>query len=124
MTGALHDVARAALPVAIALLGLAAAARAVRWLRIDDAQAQRIASQHLDPLSTWCLVAAAVCTLARGAAGDSLLALAFPVLIGVAAVLLRTPGETSEPVADEPEAPAPTAPAPPRAGSLWARENH
>ena len=56
MTAFLHVVARAALPVAIGLLACTAAAAAVLWSRFDDAQAQRLARQYLEPLSTWCPV--------------------------------------------------------------------
>ena len=91
MTAFMHDVARAALPVAIGLLVCAAAAAAVRWSRFDDAQAQRLARQYLEPLSTWCLVALATHTLALGAAGEaSVLSLVLPLALGAAAVLLRT----------------------------------
>ena len=95
MTAFLHDVARAALPVAIGLLTCAAAAAAVLWSRFDDAQAQRLARQYLEPLSTWCLVALATHTLALGAAGEaSVLSLVLPLALGAAAVLLRTATES------------------------------
>jgi hypothetical protein len=123
MTDALHHVTRAALPVAIVLLSFAFAARAVLWAQLDDAQAQRIARQYLEPLSTWCLIATGVYTLALGLRGDAeLVAFVVPVAIGVAAVALRPPGEPSpgepeqEPAAS---APAPAQPIP--AGHLWSR---
>lgn len=117
-----HDIAQAALPVAIALLVLAAAARAVPVARIDDARVQRLAGRYLEPLSTWCLIALGVYTLALGAAGQSsLLAFVPPVALGVAAALLRPVGEEQEPRApDADPEPRPTAPAP---GSLWARQH-
>jgi len=123
MTDALHHITRAAIPVAIALLTFTLAARAVLWARLDHAPARRIASQHLEPLSTWCLIATGVYTLALGLRGDAqLVAFVIPVVIGIAAVLLRP---ASEPSRDEPEdqsvAPAPQ-PAPPvPAGLLWSR---
>ncbi len=129
MSALMHDVARAALPVAIGLLICAAWARAVVWAQIDHGQAQRIAQQYLEPLSTWCLVAVAVHTLALGAAGDAdVLSLALPLVLGAAAVVLRATGEPSGPPAvareERPPAPPPpaTAPVPARApdGSLWA----
>jgi hypothetical protein len=123
MTDALHHVTRAALPVAIVLLSFAFAARAVLWAQLDDAHAQRIARQYLDPLSTWCLIATGVYTLALGLRGDAeLVAFVVPVAIGVAAVALRPPGAPSpgepeqEPAAS---APAPAQPIP--AGQLWSR---
>ena len=127
MTDALHHVTRAALPVAIVLLSFAFAARAVLWAQLDDAQAQRIARQYLEPLSTWCLIATGVYTLALGLRGDAeLVAFVVPVAIGVAAVALRPQGEPS-PGEPEPEPAAPEAPAQPvtrtpiPAGHLWSR---
>ncbi len=130
MTDALHHVTRAALPVAITLLCFALAARAVLWAQLDHAPARRIAQQYLEPLSTWCLIATGVYTLALGLRGDAeLAAFVVPVVIGVAAVALRPPGEPSpdepepEPAASAPApAPAqPAAPAPIPAGQLWSR---
>jgi len=104
MTAFMHDVARAALPVAIGLLTCAAAAAAVLWTRFDDTQAQRLARQYLEALSTWCLVALATHTLALGAAGEaSVLSLVLPLALGAAAVLLRTAIESgTRPAAAEP----------------------
>jgi hypothetical protein len=124
MTDALHHVTRAALPVAIVLLSFAFAARALLWAQLDDAQARRIARQYLEPLSTWCLIATGVYTLALGLRGDAeLVAFVVPVAIGVAAVALRPPGEPS-PVEPEQE-PAASAPAPahpiPAGHHLWSR---
>jgi len=118
MTAFMHDVARAALPVAIGLLVCAAAAAAVLWSRFDDAQAQRLARQYLEPLSTWCLVALATHTLALGAAGEaSVLSLVLPLALGAAAVLVRTAADPSpRPAPAEPmkrRAAAPAAPPPP-----------
>jgi hypothetical protein len=148
VTGFMHDVASASLPVAIGLLALAATARAVLWARLDHAPAQRLAQHHLEPLSTWCLVAVAVNTAAVGAAGDAgVVSLALPLCLGVAAVMLRSAGERDAPAAaapakarprpapgttapaapappappaPAPAAPVPAAPTPP--GSLWADE--
>jgi len=104
MTTFMHDVARAALPVAIGLLTCTAAAAAVLWSRFDDAQAQRLARQYLEPLSTWCLVALATHTLALGAAGEaSVLSLVLPLALGAGAVLLRSvPGSAARSAPAEP----------------------
>jgi hypothetical protein len=103
MTAFLHDVARAALPVAIGLLACAAAARAVLWSGFDDAQAQRLARQYLAPLCTWSLIALGTHVVALGAAGEaSVLALLLPLALGAAAVLLRVvpEQETAAPAAE------------------------
>jgi hypothetical protein len=125
MSEALHHVTRAALPVAILLLSFAFAARALLWAEIDHTPARRIAQQYLVPLSTWCLIATGVYTLALGLRGDAeLIAFVVPVAIGVAAAVLRPAPERSP---DEPEdetaAPAPSPqPTPPTpAGLLWSR---
>jgi hypothetical protein len=95
----LHDVARASLPVAIALLVLTAAARAVLWLRIDELEG--VARQYLEALGTWCLIAVATYTLSASAAGDAgALSLAVSLALGAAAVLLRSapaPSPRAEP---------------------------
>ena len=136
MSTFMEDVARATLPVAIALLIFAATARAVLWARIDDAQAQRLAGQYAEPLATWCVVAVATHVLALGAAGEAgALSLALPLCLGAVAMVLRSEGEAEGPAAAAPPkeraaanaasasspsaAPAP-APAPAPAGSLWA----
>jgi hypothetical protein len=120
MSAFMHDVAQAALPVAIALLVFATTARAALWAQIEDAAVQRIARQYLEPLATWCLVAVATYALAVLAAGDiSVVSLAFPVVVGAAAVVLRSDGETEEPPS-RPAAAVPTAPGPAPAGRLWA----
>lgn len=107
MSGLAHDVATASLPVAVALAILAGAARLVLWAQVDDARVQDVAREYLGPLTTWCLVAVGVNSLAVGAAGDAgVLTLALPAILGAAAVLLRP--------ASEPSAPEPTRPAPPR----------
>jgi TctA family transporter len=124
MSAFMHDVARASLPVAIALLILAATARAALWAQIDDATVQRIARQYLEPLATWCLVAVVTHVLALGAAGDvTLWSLVLPLIAGAAAVVLRSEGETERPVAVAPQPqpqPAPPAAAAPATGPLWA----
>jgi hypothetical protein len=123
MSAVMHDVARASLPVVIALLICAATARAALWAQIDDAAVQRVARQYLEPLATWCLVAVVTHVLALGAAGDvTLWSLAVPLVAGAAAVVLRSEGETERPAAVAPEPqPAPPAAAPaPAAGPLWA----
>jgi hypothetical protein len=131
VTAVMHDVARAALPVAIGLLILAGTARAALWARLDDERARRIAAQYLEPLATWALVALATHTLSLGLAGEAgALSVALPLALGAAAVVLRMSGEAPErpaatraaPVAPPP-APAPMPPTPstePAAGTLWA----
>jgi len=125
----MHDVARAALPVAIGLLVLATTARAALWARLDDERVARLAAQYVEPLSTWCLVALAVHTLALGLAGEAhALRVALALALGAAAVVLRASGEATErptpsaapPVV--PAAPAAAAPASPAASPsrLWA----
>ena len=128
MTEALHHVTRAALPVAILLLSFAVAARALLWAEIDHTPARRIAQQYLEPLSTWCLIAAGVYTLALGLRGDAeLAAFLVPVAIAVAAVLLRPPGEPSPAEATTPAPATAASPAPPAtpvpAGHLWSRHH-
>jgi hypothetical protein len=119
MTEALHHVTRAALPVAILLLSFTVAARALLWAELDHAPARRIARLYLEPLSTWCLIATGVYTLALILRADAeLVAFVVPVVIAVAAVLLRAPGEPPADVPEpEPAAPPPAAPA--QAGTLW-----
>ena len=86
--------ARAALPVAIALLVLTAAARAVLWMRIDELQG--VARQYIEALGTWCLIALATYMLAASAAGDAgALSLAVSLALGAAAMLLRSAPEPS-----------------------------
>ena len=124
MTAFMHDVARAALPVAIGLLILAGTARAALWARLDDERARRLAAQYLEPLATWSLVALATHTLALGLAGEAgALSVALPLALGAAAVMLRVSGEAPEwPAATRAAAPpAPATPsADPAAGPLWA----
>jgi hypothetical protein len=123
MSAFMHDVARASLPVAIALLVFAATARGALWAQIDDAAAQRVAREYLGPLATWCLIAVATHVLALGAAGDvTFLSLAFALVLGAAAMLLRTVSEPEEaPARPAAAAPAPApAPTPPPARRLWA----
>jgi hypothetical protein len=125
MSEALHHVTRAALPVAIALLSFTLAARAVLWAQLDHAPARRIASQYLEPLGTWCLIATGVYTLALGLRGDAeLVAFVIPVVLGIGAVALR-PAPEHSPDEDqlEPAAPAPqpVTQTPVPAGHLWSR---
>jgi hypothetical protein len=109
MTAFLHDVARAALPVAIGLLACAAVARAVLLSGFDDAQAQRLARQYPAPLCTWSLIALGTHVVALGAAGEaSVLALLLPLALGAATVLLRVAPE-QEPAAPEAERARPRA---------------
>ena len=130
MSGFAHDAAGASLTVAIGLLALASAAAVVLWAQVDDPRAQRPARHYLEPLSTWCLIALGTHTLALGAAGDlAVQSLALPLVLGAAAVVVRSAAEAQPPgqavhrpaVRTRPAAPpaAPTqAPAPD--GALWA----
>jgi hypothetical protein len=88
-----HDVASAALSVAIVLLLLAAAARVAVWQRIGGAE-ERLARAYLEPLALWCLGALAVHVLAVGAAGEAgVVSVGVPVILGVVAALLHPAGE-------------------------------
>lgn len=118
MSAVLHDVARAALPVAIALLVLTAAARAVLWMRIDELQG--VARQYIEALGTWCLIALATYMLAASAAGDAgALSLAVSLALGAAAMLMRSAPEPS-PRAEPQQSPAVvTAPESSPARPLW-----
>lgn len=122
-------VANASFPVAVGLLICAAIARGVLWAEVDDAPAQRLSRQYLEPLSTWSLIALATHIVAWIAAGDgNLVWLVLPLGLGVVAALLRSAGEAEERAQVEPEAQplaasAPTpAPAPAPSGHLWARQ--
>ena len=101
MSAFMHDVARASLPVAIALLAFTGVARAALWA--DDPTFVRLGRQYLEPLSTWCLGAVAVQLFAVVAAGDAgALSLFLPIAMGAAAVLLRPSEEAT--AAPEPAA--------------------
>jgi hypothetical protein len=119
MSAFMHDVARASLPVAIALLAFTCVARAALWA--DDPAVVRVGRQYLEPLSIWCLGAVGVQLFAVVAAGDAgALSLLLPIAMGAAAALLR-PSEEGAPApaaaASERKAAAPrkraAAPAPP-----------
>ena len=111
-------IANASLPVAVVLLVLTATARGVLWAEIDDPAWQRTAREYLEPLSTWCLGAAALNVIALGAAGEFGPGMLVPIALGAGAVFLRSERAAVEMVAPGPE------PSPPRTatGSLWARE--
>ena len=95
MSAFMHDVARASLPVAIALLAFTAVARAALWA--DDAAVVRVGRQYLEPLSIWCLGAVGVQLFAVVAAGDAgALSLLLPIAMGAAAALLRPSEEAPE----------------------------
>jgi hypothetical protein len=95
-------VADAALPVAVALLVLTAVARCVLWARIEGDE-QRIASQHLDALAIWCLIATGTYAFAICAAGEAApLPLGAAIALAVAAIVLRS-NETAAVTADEPK---------------------
>jgi nucleoid-associated protein YgaU len=137
MSAFMHDVARASLPVAIALLAFTAVARAALWA--DDPAVVRVGRQYLEPLSVWCLGAVGVQLFAVVAAGDAgALSLLLPIAMGAAAALLRpseeaAPAPAAAPKAAAPRkraaAPAPSAPAPspskpaasPAPASLWVK---
>jgi hypothetical protein len=126
VSGFLADVAGAALPVAIALLVLTAAARGALWAGLDQAT-QRLAREYLAPLGNWCLIALAAYTVALVGAGEvSALSLGLALILGGAAVLLRLAPARAEKraaaPAPAPAVPAPAAPATPPptpAGALW-----
>src|SRR5689334_23541551 len=99
----MSHVTQAALPVALGLLSLALAARAILWAEIDHAPARRIASRYLDALCVWCLIATGVYTVALALRNDAeLVAFVVPVVIAVGAVLLR-PARESAPAEPSPE---------------------
>jgi hypothetical protein len=121
----MSTIAHAALPVAVALLILAVAARAVLYSKVDD-DLTRVAREHLEALTSWCLVGLVVYALALTAAGElSVLAFLIAVAMGVVAVLARTVPEEKqdapEPVVVTPEPQPVTSRAAPT-GSLWARQ--
>jgi hypothetical protein len=122
MSGFPHDVASAALGVALVLMVAAAAAGAVLWARVEDADIHALAREYLAPLATWGLGFAGVCAAAHLLAGDALRTLGLPLgLAAAAALLLATTGEPrpAEPAREEPAAgpePAPT--------SLWAHHGY
>ena len=108
----MHDVARASLPVALALLAFTAVARAALWA--DDPAIVHVGRKYLEPLSIWCLGAVGVQLFAVVAAGEAgALSLLLPIAMGAAAALLRpSEEETPAPAAARskpPEAAAPSA---------------
>ena len=115
MSAFMHDVARASLPVAIALLAFTAVARAALWA--DDPAVVRAGRQYLEPLSIWCLGAVGVQLFAVVAAGDAgAVSLLLPIAMGAAAALLRPSEEAAAPApaaAPRKRAAAPTPPSPP-----------
>jgi hypothetical protein len=130
----MHDVARASLPVAIALLAFTAVARAALWA--DDPAVVRLGRQYLEPLSIWCLGAVGVQLFAVVAAGDAgALSLLLPIAMGAAAALLRpseeaVPAPAAAPKAAAPSkraaapsapAPSPSKPVPSAPASLWVK---
>jgi hypothetical protein len=93
MSALLHDVAGAALPVAIVLLLLAAAARVAVGQRIGGTE-ERLARAYLEPLALWCLGALAVHVVAVAAAGDAgLVSVGVPLILAAVAALLPPAGE-------------------------------
>jgi nucleoid-associated protein YgaU len=134
MSAFMHDVARASLPVAIALLAFTAVARAALWA--DDPAFVRVGRRYLEPLSVWCLGAVGVQLFAVVAAGDAgALSLLLPIAMGAAAALLRPSEEAAPAPAAAPQAaaprkraaapsapaPSPSEPVPSAPASLWVK---
>jgi hypothetical protein len=138
MSGFLHDVAAASLPIAITLLLLGALARGVLASRTDDAELRELAAAYVGPFSLFCLVAAGVHLVGLLGSGDGGgLAIALGLAIAAGAVALRptdatraaaavpaaapAPAPAPEPVAEEAPDPAPApVPGPLADGALWA----
>jgi hypothetical protein len=128
MSAFFGHVADAALPVAIGLLVLTAAARGVLWAQLEGDE-RRLARQYLEPLATWCLIAAGTYASAICAGGEAgVLPLAAAIGVAVAAIVLRS-DETAAVTADarkpnvhKPAEPKPAEPKPAPASSLWVDE--
>ena len=117
----MSEIAHAALPVVVALLLLAVAARVVVMTDVDD-DLTRFAREHLEALSSWCLIGLVVYGLALAAAGElGIVSFAIAVAMGVVAVLARTVPEARDAPEPAPEEPAPAPPRGAPTGSLWAR---
>jgi hypothetical protein len=122
MSDALHHVATASLPVATGLLVLTAVDRAVMWAEVKDERLAHLAREYLGALSTWCLILVAVHAAALGGAGGlDAGSVGVALVIGAAAVLLRSEADTAE---EEPEdtpewAVAAREPAAPASRPLW-----
>ena len=113
MSAFFDAVAVAALPVAVGLLLLAAAARVVLWAPVGDVPVRRAARQHLGPLCTWSLAAFVVYAIALTAAGSaSVLSLAVALVLAATAVVLSPGAEAPRP--DAAAAPRTATPAAPR----------
>jgi hypothetical protein len=119
MTAFLHDLAAAALPVAIALLAGALATRAV--------PSSPLARDYLEPLATWSLVAIALHTFTLLAAGDvNGFSLALALALAAGGVAVRPWGAAQERPADPEPEPVPERDVAPLRGAgpgerLWAR---
>src|SRR4051812_34839077 len=110
----MSEIAHAALPVIVALLILTVAARAVLFTKVDD-DLTRFAREHLEALSSWCLIGLVVYGLALAAAGElGVVSFLIAVAMGVVAVLARSLPEAPEPAPEVPVEPpaAPTRAAP------------
>jgi hypothetical protein len=93
MSALFHDVAIAALPVAIVLLLLAAAARIAVGQSVGGTE-ERLARAYLEPLALWSVGAFAVHVVAIGAAGEAgVVSVGVPLVLGVVAALLHPAGE-------------------------------
>jgi hypothetical protein len=116
----LDAVAAAALPAAVALLVATAAARAVLWAPGAGERARRMAQQHAERLSLWCLVALVAFALGSAADGTSGFgSIALTLLIAACAVLLRPGAPHAEPRRAAEAPPTPAAEAPAAGDSLW-----
>ncbi len=120
-------IANAALPVAVGLVMLAGVARAVLvWS--GDPQFVKLSREHLDPLTTWCLIATFLYVGAHAASGDiGVPTIVLAAIIGGVAVFLRD--SARETPLEEDEAPATVAETPVTAptrssGALWARREY
>ena len=111
------------LPMTIGVFLLALTTGGLLWARRGGEEMRRLASRYLEPLCTWCLVAVAIVTFVRLAAGDAGVWLCLPLALATAALwVLATPeaahpAEVAPPQVPPPPA-APEAPAP--SASLWA----
>jgi peptidoglycan/LPS O-acetylase OafA/YrhL len=118
-------VADAALPVAIGLLVLTAAARGVLWAQLEGDE-RRYAQQYLEPLAIWCLIASGTYAFAICASGEAgVLPLGAAIAMAVAAILLRSDETAAEPTpaAEQQREPKPDVPThgqtPEPTASLW-----
>ena len=96
-------IANAALPVAVGLIMLAGVARAIlEWS--SDPDFVKLSREHLEPLTTWCLIATFLYVGAHAASGDiGVVTIVLAAIIGGAAVVVRDSAkEESREEEDEP----------------------